>query len=672
MSIRISTMEIEGNLTLEENILPKFRAKQQNRILDGSGLLEKEKEKYGYQTGERVLPYLVQDVYSRERKHERVKTIELENNHLKAIFLPEYGMRLFSLYNKDENRELLFRNSVLRFANLAIRDAWFAGGIEWNVGQLGHTFTTCDHVFATICKNEEEEKFLRCYEYERCKGIYWQIDFYLEENAEQLAVYVRFINPKNKDVPFYWWTNIAVPEEKNVRIFSGNQEVIYINPSSNESADAIKGMSHGRLPELNSLPGKDASYPQNFRFSSEYFFQNEANTEQTWEAAVYNDGNIFFDCSSERLQYRKMFCWGTHLGGQHWKDFLSEKGKGDYVEIQAGLAPTQVHGLDIPANTSWDFVQVFGSTKMNPELVKGDWNQAKNHVDKQVKKQLDAEKIQALLKKYRKNANCEVLEFLHLGSGFGAVEELRNPGSTPTGLRFPEASIGKKEAMWVELLRKHRIDNQDIFDSPFSYMVDTRYETYLKEAAEKGGYTAKNLYGVMCFEDTRFEEGIKWFNKSVEAQENPLAYRNLFYAYKDLDADKAIVYLEKALAMFGENPKREYVEEYASYLSEKKMYQKLWKYYWTLPEILQENERVILNVIPAAVEEKDCAFLEKQFKKDFVHIREGERAFTECYFAYQALNESKETGAEYTEELIQKYVRLNQVPENIDFRQSEI
>ena len=120
MSIRISTMEIEGNLTLEENILPKFRAKQQNRILDGSGLLEKEKEKYGYQTGERVLPYLVQDVYSRERKHERVKTIELENNHLKAIFLPEYGMRLFSLYNKDENRELLFRNSVLRFANLAI------------------------------------------------------------------------------------------------------------------------------------------------------------------------------------------------------------------------------------------------------------------------------------------------------------------------------------------------------------------------------------------------------------------------------------------------------------------------------------------------------------------------------------------------------------------------
>ena len=123
MSIRVSTMEIEGNISLKENQLPRFRAKQQDRVLDGSGLLEKEKEKYAYQTGERVLPYLVQDVYTRERKLEVVKTIELENKHLKATFLPEYGMRLYSLYSKDEQRELLFRNSVLHFANLAIRDA---------------------------------------------------------------------------------------------------------------------------------------------------------------------------------------------------------------------------------------------------------------------------------------------------------------------------------------------------------------------------------------------------------------------------------------------------------------------------------------------------------------------------------------------------------------------
>lgn len=672
MSIRVSTMKIQGNTLLKENRLPRFRAKQQDKVLDGSGLLEAEKEKYGYQTGDRVLPYLVQDIYSREKKIEVIKTIEFENRHLKAIFLPEYGMRMFSLYSKDEGRELLFRNSALQFANLAIRDAWFAGGIEWNIGQLGHTFTTCDHLYATICKDPSGNEFLRCYEYERCKGVYWQVDFYLEDDAKQIAAYVRFINPKSEDVPFYWWTNIAVPEEKNVRVFSGNKEVIYINPSSNEAAGAIKGMSHGSMPDLGSLPGKDSSYPQNFRFSSEYFFQNEADPEQTWEAAVYDDGTVFFDYASERLQYHKMFCWGVHPGGQHWKDFLSEPGKGDYIELQAGLAPTQVHGLDFPANTTWDFIQVFGGITIDYKLAEGEWNQAQKNVERQVKQQVNAEEIQRLLEKYRKNADCEIEELLHLGSGFGAIEEMRKPGATPKGFKFPFASIGEKETIWVELLQKHSIEDQKLCDFPLSYMVDTRYEQYLKDAAEQGGYTAKNLYGVMCFEDTRYEEGIKWFKKSIEAKENPLAYRNLFYAYKDYDVNQAILYMEKALSMFEEEPAREFVEEYTECLLENKMYDKLWQYYRELPGQLKSNERIILNVIPAAVFVKEYDFLDEQYKKEFLRIREGERVFTECYFAYQALKESRETGVAYTEELIQKYVTRNQIPQNIDFRQSEI
>lgn len=670
MSIRVSSMEILGNTLLKENRLPRFRAKEQDLPLDGEGLLESEREKYGYQTGDRVLPYLVQDVYSRERKMEIIKTIEFENRHLKAVFLPEYGMRMFSLYSKDENRDLVFRNSVFQLANLSIRDAWFSGGIEWNIGQLGHTFTTCDHLYAAICTDKNGNEFLRCYEYERCKGIYWQVDFYLEEDSKEIAAYTRVINPKPESVPFYWWTNIAVPEEKNVRVFSGNSEVIYITQESNESVDAIKKMCHGTMPELGSLPGKDASYPQNFHFSSEYFFQNEGGVEETWEAAVYDDGYMFFDYGSDRLKYHKMFCWGTHTGGQHWKDFLSETGKGDYVELQAGLAPTQVHGMDLPANTTWDFVQVFGGATVDYGPAGGEWSEAKKYVGEQVKVRVSPEKIQQLLERYRENAECDMTEFLHMGSGFGAIEEIRNPGITPKGFYFPASAISKKEIMWVEMLRKHKIEDQEITEFPESYLVDLRYEGYLKEAAEKGGYTAKNLYGVMCYENTRYEEGIEWFKKSIQDRENPLAYRNLFYAYKDKDVEQALWYMEQALLLFYENPEREFVEEYIKYLMEQGMHEKLWEYYKKLPDELKENERIILYSIPTAVFMKDYSFLTEQFGKEFTNIREGERAFTECYFAYQALKESIEKGIPYTEELIEKYKNLNQIPINIDFRQS--
>ena len=59
-----------------------------------------------------------------------------------------------------------------------------------------------------------------------------------------------------------------------------------------------------------------------FNFSSEYFFQNPEEEPAPWQASVYDDGETFFDRSTARLRYRKMFCWGTHKGGQNWCDYL--------------------------------------------------------------------------------------------------------------------------------------------------------------------------------------------------------------------------------------------------------------------------------------------------------------------------------------------------------------
>lgn len=662
-------MELLGDAWLGRNCLPKFRTKEQSPRLGGSRLLESEKEKFGYQTGARVLPYMMQDVYSRDKETIEVKTIELENKHLKAIFMPEYGMRLASLYQKDLGRELLFRNPVLQFANLAIRDAWFSGGIEWNVSQLGHTFTTCDHLYAARCRDDQGSEFLRCYEYERCKGIYWQIDFHLREEDRELNAYVRLINPKDEPVPFYWWTNVAVPEKK-ARVFSGNENVIFIDTASVESQNATKEMCHGKMPYLTSLPGEDVSYPEKFNFSSEFFFQNRRDVHETWEAVTYTDGTAFYECSSDRLQYRKMFCWGTHYGGLHWKDFLSEEGKGAYIELQAGLAPTQVHGLDFPANATWDFVQIFGGMDVDPHRTEGQWQIAQQYVQEEVRKEISTEEIQRRLDFCRQSADADIVEILHMGSGFGALEELRCPGETPKGLSFPEAAIGPQEVTWLGMLQNRRIPDRDILNFPESYLVDPRYEEYLKEAAQNGGYTAMNYYGVMCYEDGRFEEGIRWFKKSIEERENPLAYRNLFCAYSDSDPQKAIAYMEKALALLGDQPERAFVEEYTAYLEKQGYHEKLWTYYLNLPESLQQADRIILNVIPAAVEVRAMGFLEKQFRKEFVNIREGERAFTECYFTFQALKEARDSGTKFSDALVKKYVERNEIPRNLDFRLS--
>ena len=57
-------------------------------------------------------PYRKFSCYDRELKDADLYTAVLDNDYLKAEFLPERGGRLWSLWDKVRNRELLFRIHV--------------------------------------------------------------------------------------------------------------------------------------------------------------------------------------------------------------------------------------------------------------------------------------------------------------------------------------------------------------------------------------------------------------------------------------------------------------------------------------------------------------------------------------------------------------------------------
>ena len=91
---------------------------------------EEERRYLGKGMIDTMLPYKLQDGYDRERKPRAFHAAIVENDHLRAVFLPELGARLWSLYDKKHERELLYVNSVFQPANLGLRNAWFSAG--WN------------------------------------------------------------------------------------------------------------------------------------------------------------------------------------------------------------------------------------------------------------------------------------------------------------------------------------------------------------------------------------------------------------------------------------------------------------------------------------------------------------------------------------------------------------
>ena len=163
MSLKETVKIINGAPIEGVNPLPRFRSRKPNVPKTGEGFPEELKKTLGYHT--KVLPYTLQDRYSRKRLPLRLKCVVLENEYLRAEFLPEYGGRLYSLFDKENGVDLVMRNPVIQPANLAIRNAWLSGGIEWNIGSVGHTVTTCDNVFCARLKDGDGNDFLRIYEF---------------------------------------------------------------------------------------------------------------------------------------------------------------------------------------------------------------------------------------------------------------------------------------------------------------------------------------------------------------------------------------------------------------------------------------------------------------------------------------------------------------------------
>ena len=191
------------SLRLEDYIMPAADLGELNPMPDinnvsyihatfnvADSLSAEEKKNIGKGKIDTIIPYLLRDGYNRELKERAFKSVVLENDFLKATFLPEVGGRLWSLYDKIEKRELLYVNKIFQPGNLAIRNAWFSGGIEFNVGIRGHNPLTCEPMFVTFSKDKDGEDVLSLYEYERKRGLVYSINARLKEDRLLLTTIV--------------------------------------------------------------------------------------------------------------------------------------------------------------------------------------------------------------------------------------------------------------------------------------------------------------------------------------------------------------------------------------------------------------------------------------------------------------------------------------------------
>lgn len=410
-----------------------------------------------------ILPYLLQDGYTRRRTARAHPVAVLENERVRAVFLMEHGGRLWSLTDVRTGRELLHRNPVFQPANLALRDAWFAGGVEWNLGTTGHWPLTCSPLHAVRVDRADGEVGLRLYEFERMRGLVVRIDASLPRDAAVLTVRITIANPSRREIPVYWWSNIAVPERDDTRVLAPAERAWYF----------------GHERRLTTVPypmrdGTDRSYTTRAADAADYFL-DLGGRELPWIAALDGSGAGLFQASTRRLRGRKLFLWGTGPGSAHWQQWLGD-GDARYLEIQAGLARTQLEHLPLPAGESWSWAEAYGLAEASGALVHGaDWEAAVREGERAVRA---TGTVSVLEREAARDESADLVsEVLQRGSGWGALENLRRaaagepplPGSTP----FPDDTLGPEQDYWLRLLdAPGELASADPAAAPLSYQSD--------------------------------------------------------------------------------------------------------------------------------------------------------------------------------------------------------
>lgn len=532
--------------------------------------LDEDDEIYeGYGKRKNAYPYRQYNTYTRKIGEKEVRTAILENNHLKAVFLPEYGGRLWELWDKNTGKNLLYTNDVLRFSNLAIRNAWFSGGVEWNISLIGHTPFTTEPLYTAVTKTEAGAPVLRFYEYERIRKVPYQMDFWLEEEDRFLNCRMRIVNESDQVVPMYWWSNIAVPE------YEGGHVTV---PARKAFTNSEGGVYKVDIPMVN---GVDVTDYKKIPRSVDYFFDLDEDKPK-YIANLDGKGYGLLHVSTRRLGSRKLFSWGNSQASDHWQEFLTDQA-GRYLEIQAGLGKTQYGCIPMAPHTAWEWMEKYGPVQIPENVVPHREREA--YLTGMLKEKGCMEQMEQELKETASMAKNGA-ELVAAGSGYGAMVK---HGPWTEHLEF----IAEKDSLkqWKNFFETGILQEPPANQPPDEFMIDKSNLSFLVDTLKtvnKENWYAYYQAGIGCFEEEYYQHGEKFLLESWKLKENPWACHGLACTYFLTDQKKkAAEWMKRGLYM---------AENRISYLKEGLKILSLCGAYKAAADIYESQDREIQEV----------------------------------------------------------------------------
>lgn len=271
----------------------------------------------------RVYPYFRFDGYTNTPSQKEWKIVELENDYIKLMILPEVGGKVWAAWEKSTGKPFIYYNQVVKFRDVAMRGPWTSGGIEANYGIIGHTpncATPVDYLTETKADGSAS-----CYigTLDLLTQTYWTIEINLPKDKAYFTTHSFWSNATPMEQPYYTWMNTGMKASGNLEfIYPGNRYLGHSGEYSNWkiNPDNNKDIS---FYEHNNFGG-----PKSYHVFGKY---------STFFGVYYHDEDFGMARYSLRDEKpgKKIWIWGLSRQGMIWEDLLTDS-DGQYVEIQSG------------------------------------------------------------------------------------------------------------------------------------------------------------------------------------------------------------------------------------------------------------------------------------------------------------------------------------------------
>jgi predicted Zn-dependent protease len=270
-----------------------------------------------------IYPYNHFDGYTNTSVRKEWKVVELENDFIKVMILPEIGGKIWTAIEKKSGKAFIYYNHVVKFRDVAMRGPWTSGGIESNFGTIGHTPNCATPVDYTTIKKADGSVSCFVGALDLLTRTQWRIEINLPADKAYFTTSSLWFNASGIEQPYYHWMNAGIK-------VSGNLEYVY---------PGTRFIGHeGELGDwpINTKNNKDITWYNNNNFGG-YKSYHVFGKYTKFFGGFWHDENygvVRFSDHDDKPG-KKLWIWGLSRQGMIWENLLTDA-DGQYTEIQSG------------------------------------------------------------------------------------------------------------------------------------------------------------------------------------------------------------------------------------------------------------------------------------------------------------------------------------------------